>query len=152
METFNPTCGAAALNYNDADNLKFYNKAIKGLDDVHKYDLSPGKLKAFLDQIRKRSRQYGWANVLNVPTIVVAPTVAVNRNILDAYGTMTMAECSAHAAVYMTLPITRNGQNACMIYHFLYNSLTPEGLVKVNVDTTSFFINGEFDSLCYCAP
>jgi hypothetical protein len=129
METFNRTRGAAALNYDDTDNLKFYNKAIKGLDDVYKYNLSPGKLKAFLDQIRKCSRQYGWADVLNVPTIAIAPAVAV---ILDAYGTVTMAECSAHAAVYITLPITRNGQNACMLYHFLYDSLTPEGLVKVN--------------------
>jgi hypothetical protein len=150
MATFNPIRGvAAALNYDTADDVKFYSKATKGLDDVHKYDLSPGKLKAFLDQIRKRARQFGWANVLSVPTIVVAPAVAINRNILDAYGTVTLAECTAHATVYMTaLPVTRDGQNASMLYHFLYDSLTPEGLLNVNIDPSIFTINGEVDGLC----
>jgi Mlc titration factor MtfA (ptsG expression regulator) len=108
MATVNPICGgAAALDYDNANNLKLYNKAVKGLEDAHNYDLSPGKLKAFLDQIRNRSRQYGWANVLHVPTIVVASAVSVNRNILDAYGTATLAECTANATVCRKLPLLK---------------------------------------------
>jgi hypothetical protein len=98
MAILNPNCGdAATLNYDNTDGLKLHNKAIKGLEDVHKYDLFPGKLKSFLDQICKHLRQYGWAAVFEVPTIVVAPAVAANRNILDAYGTVTSPECTAHA-------------------------------------------------------
>jgi hypothetical protein len=53
MATLNPICGgAAALDYDDTNDPKFYNKAMKGLEDVHKYNLSLVKLNAFLDQIR----------------------------------------------------------------------------------------------------
>jgi hypothetical protein len=64
-----------------------------------------------------------------------------------------MAECTAHAVAYMAA-VTRNGQNAIMMYTFLYASLTPEALVKVMVDPAAYTINDEFDGLCsayhYC--
>jgi hypothetical protein len=56
MATLNPTRGGnAVLNYDVANDMKFFTKGSKGLDDMHKYDLSPSKIKAFLDQIRKRA-------------------------------------------------------------------------------------------------
>jgi hypothetical protein len=45
MATLNPTRGGnAVLNYDVADDMKFFTKGSKGLDDMHKYDLSPSKL------------------------------------------------------------------------------------------------------------
>jgi hypothetical protein len=45
--------------------------------------------------------------------------------------------------------VTRNGQNAIMLYHFLCISLTPEGLVKVKIDPANSIINGEYDGMSF---
>jgi hypothetical protein len=147
MPSFNPTRAAGlVLDYDNNDDLKYYHKACKGLDDSLKYDMSPGKLKAFLDQVRKRSKQFGWEEVLTVPTLV-GPVL--DRNILDNYGTINLYECQVHAAGYMIAAITREGQNSVMLYNFLFDSLTTEGLNKVNIDPELFTINDEQDGLCF---
>jgi hypothetical protein len=62
-----------------------------------------------------------------------------------------MAKCQAHATTYMAGD-TVHGQHAVMLYNFLFDSLTIEGLIKVNVDTAPFTINAEQDGLCFlCA-
>lgn len=43
------------LDFTVADDNKFYQKTIKGLDENEKYDLSPLKLKAFLDNVRQQA-------------------------------------------------------------------------------------------------
>jgi hypothetical protein len=150
MPSFNPIRDIAnVLDYDDNDDLKYFHKASKGLDDALKYDMSPSKLKSFLDQVRKRAKQFGWNNVINVPNIVAAPARAVNRNILDMYGTVTLEECQAHATGYMINAITRTGQDSVMLYNFLFDSLTTEGLTKVNIDPAIFTINDEQDGLCF---
>jgi hypothetical protein len=79
---------------------------------------------------------------------VVAPAVAVNRDILTSYGSVTLAEWQAHATAYMA-GVTVTGQLSVMLYHFLFDSLTPEGRAKVDVDKTPFTINNELDGLCF---
>jgi hypothetical protein len=60
-----------------------------------------------------------------------------------------LAECKTHATEYMAAPFTQTGQNGAMMYHFLYDSLAPEGLIKENIDPTVCNINGEFDVICF---
>jgi hypothetical protein len=51
MVELNPGANAAAeLDFTIADNVKFYYRAIKGLDDAMKYDLAPSGLRTFLDK------------------------------------------------------------------------------------------------------
>jgi hypothetical protein len=135
MPSFSPTQnGGVSLDYDLTVDLKYYHKAIKGIDNVLNYDILPGKLKAFLDQVRNRSKQFGWNAVLTVPTIVIAPALAINQKILDNYGTVTMDKFQAHARTYLTLNIiTCTGQDAVMLYNFLFESLTSDGFNKVNI-------------------
>jgi hypothetical protein len=140
--------GVNVLDFTRADDIKFYQKAIKGLDESERFDLSPTKLKSFLDNVRQKAEVYGWNGVLNVPTIVVAPAVPMVNNLLDSYGTVTLAECTAHATAYMTAR-ARTAQNAAMLYHFLFSSLTPEARNKVNVDPTAYLIMNIKDGLCF---
>jgi hypothetical protein len=148
MAALNPGAGAAVLDYaGNANDLKFYQKAVKGLDESERYDLTPGKLKAFLDNVKQKVIMCGWLDIITVPTIV-APIV--NCNFLDNYGTVSMAECTAHATGYMTTaPLGRPAQNAVMFYHFLFASLTPEARNKVNVDPTAYTIGGNEEGLCF---
>jgi hypothetical protein len=43
----------------------------------------------------------------------------------------------------------RTAQNAAMLYHFLFASLTQEARNKVNIDPTIFTIQGINDGLCF---
>jgi hypothetical protein len=144
MAALNPGAGVVVLDYDDSDDLKFYQKVVKGLDESDRYDLTPGKLKAFLDNVCQKVTMCGWNNII----MVVRP--AGNLNLIDNYGIVTMAECTAHATVYMTAAqLGRPAQNATMLYHFLFASLTPEARNKVNVDTAVYTIGGHVDGLCY---
>jgi hypothetical protein len=101
--------------------MKFYQKAIMQLDKSDRYDLSPTKLKGFLDNVREKADIYGWKAVLQIPKEGAIPAV----NMLNSYGQVSLAECAAHATVYM-MERTRNAQNASIMYPFLLASLTPE--------------------------
>jgi hypothetical protein len=115
-----------------------------------KYDLTPGKLKSFLDNVRQRTAIYGWNDVVNVPTMQLAPGAGAPNmnNVINSYGTVTITECQAHATAYMTAR-GRTAQNAAMMYHFLFASLTQEARNKVNIDPTVFTILNISDGLCF---
>jgi hypothetical protein len=148
MAAINPgDLAIAALDFNNAEDNKFYQKAIKGMDESERYDLTPIKLKSFLDNVRQRAVIYGWNDVLNVPTLAVAPAIPINH-VINNYGVVSMAECVAHANAYM-LARDRTAQNAAMLYHFLFASLTQEARNKVNIDPTIFTIQGINDGLCF---
>jgi hypothetical protein len=140
--------GINPLDYSRADDIKLYQKAIKGLEESDRFDLSPTKLKGFLDNVRQKSEVYGWSGVMNVPTIVVAPAVPVINNILDSYGKVTLAQCVAHATTYITA-YGRTAQNSGMLYHFLFSSLTPEARNKVSIDPTVYTMMNMKDGLCF---
>jgi hypothetical protein len=67
--------------------------------------------------------------------------LAVANNLLNQYGTVSMAECTAHATVYMAAQVC-NAQNSAMMYHFLFASLTPETRNKVHIEPAIFTIMG----------
>jgi hypothetical protein len=60
--------GILPLDFSQNKDMKFYQKAIKGLDEADCYNLTPSKLKGFLDCVRDRVDIYGWNTVVNVPT------------------------------------------------------------------------------------
>lgn len=59
-----------------------------------------------------------------------------------------MAEFRDHAIDYIGVR-DRTAQNAAMMYHFLFASLTQEARNKVNIDPTLFTILGVSDGLCF---
>jgi hypothetical protein len=61
----NPDANAInVLAFTDQNDVKFYHRAIKGLDDSMKYDLSPNELRTFLDNVSQRCSLYGLDNIL----------------------------------------------------------------------------------------
>jgi hypothetical protein len=74
--------GVNVLDFTHVDDIKFYQKAIEGLDKSERFDLSPTKLKSFLDNICQKAEVYGWNGVLDVPTIVAAPAVPMINNFI----------------------------------------------------------------------
>jgi hypothetical protein len=137
----------AILDLADPNDRKYYTSAIKPLDDSEKFDLSPLKLRAFIDNVRSKSELHCWEDVLTVPTVDAAGA-AVNMNLLDYYGIVSMIDCTAHATAYMGARV-RTAQNAAMLYHFLVGSLTMEAKNTVNIETAQFTIAGTKDGLTF---
>jgi hypothetical protein len=135
---------AGPLDLTDANDRKYYMSAIKGLDENEKFNLSPVGLRSFLNSVRRRVELHCWHDVVNVPVVAGVG----NLNILDQYGIVTMIDCTAHANAYY-LARMRTAQNAVMLYHFLFSSVTLEAKSKLDIDAQSFTINGNKDGLTF---
>jgi hypothetical protein len=141
----NPGANATTiLNFTRSEDSKFYHRAIKGLDDSMKYDLSPGELRTFLDNVSQRCTLYGLDSVLLVPTALVP----LGENLIKNYGKVIMIECQAHAQRYF-IAMQRDAQNSTMLYHFLYASLTKDALTKINLSKPLFTVDNNKDGLCF---
>jgi hypothetical protein len=146
MAAVNPSTNAAnVLNFTNAEDNKFYHRAIKGLDDDLKFDLSPMELRTFLDNISQRCTLYGLDGIL----MVVTAETPAGENMLENYGRVTMSECTASATIYFTAPLGRPAQNSTMLYHFLYLSLTIAALTKINLCKASFTVLNHMYGLCF---
>jgi hypothetical protein len=80
--------------------------------------------------------------------MVATAATPPGENLIENYGIVTMAECQASATIYFTGPLARPAQNATMLYHFIYASLTKEALTKINLQKASYTIAGHKDGLC----
>jgi hypothetical protein len=122
-----------ALDFNNSDDVKLYKTAITAMTTP--FNLAPIGLTQFLSNVQDRATEFGWENLLTVPT--GPATARVNRNIITDYGLITMADCEAHAATYFA-QTTRQAQNSAMLYTFLSKSLTEEARMLV------FAFKGDF--------
>ncbi len=129
------------LDLEDAKDRKLYTNAIKGIET--KYDLSPQKLKAFLDDVHDRSQLYGWSNILSVPDEGDS-----KRNIIEEYGRVTIEECNSYAKTYFRIR-QRKAQNSVMLYNFLINSITTEAKAELSVQQEQYVIDGIKDGLSF---
>jgi hypothetical protein len=125
---------ANPLDFNNPSDLKTFNKAIAPLQT--QFDLKSENLKVFLECVKERARIYHWHDILQIPD-----DNAIDRNILTAYGLLSLANCRVHAATYVNLP-TKNAQNSIMLYQFLSNTLTTEAKNKIQINAALYHIGG----------
>jgi hypothetical protein len=106
---------AGILNYTLEPDRKIFRVAVKGMETL--YDLKTGSLRVFLETVKEHAAIHGLGHLIQVPVN------AVNTNILDSYGLVSMEDCKAHAHTYVTAQ-DRNDQNSVILYHYLSASLT----------------------------
>jgi hypothetical protein len=133
--------GADFVDWSSERELKNWKAATKALDT--KFDLKQANLMTFLNRIQERATAFNWSAVLNVP--IGDPPV--NQNIIENYGVITLEQCRAHATTYLALQ-TRPSQVSAMLYTFLRGSLTAEANNVLDLNPTSYTINGQVDGLC----
>eukprot|EP00978_Attheya_sp_CCMP212_P017442 scaffold46445_cov61-Attheya_sp.AAC.1 len=73
-------------------------------------------LKLFLVFIKQLANVFNWHNILEIPVD------GVNKNLLGAYGQISMVKVQAHMHIYIAQP-TRDAQNSFMMYKCLSKSL-----------------------------
>jgi hypothetical protein len=130
-----------ALDYTKTSDLKMFLRGIEALSS--KFDLQAGQLKVFLECVKERVRMFDWTFVVTVPD-----SAAVNRNLIDEYGRLTIEDCQAHAATYSGVP-GRDSQNSVMLYQFLSNSLSDEAKNILMVNPDSYTVMGQPSGSCF---
>eukprot|EP00978_Attheya_sp_CCMP212_P026064 scaffold85006_cov63-Attheya_sp.AAC.2 len=88
-------------------------------------------LKLFLSCIKQRANVFDWHNLLEIPVD------GVNKNLLEAYGQISMVNVQVHVQTYIAQP-TRDVQNSFMMYECLSQSLMVAALNDVLTEIGSF--------------
>ena len=128
------------LDYNSPSDVKLYYKAVLPLEE--KFDLSSEKIRGFLEDFYDRAKNVNWQETL---TIMVN---GVPLNLVKNYGSITLQQVQAHAAVYSQL-FNRDLQNSAQIYQCLSSSLTIEAKTKVVLESAKYTVADETDGLIF---
>ncbi|KAL7559545.1 hypothetical protein ACA910_005174 [Epithemia clementina (nom. ined.)] len=129
------------LDYSTGPDSKIFFKATAPLDE--KYDGKADSFNNFLAQVKNKSRLYGWVPILNV-----ADNQGILRDLLTSYGMMSLKNVQAHATANYVGQQSRDMQNSEMMYHFIFDSLTPEFRTKVNLHCHDYTIGTALDGAC----
>jgi hypothetical protein len=127
---------AGVIDMTDKAGAILFNKGAESLP-IHLangdrgFDGKINHLKLFLSFIKQRANVFDWHNILEIPVD------GVNRNLLDAYGQISMVNVQAHVLTYIDQP-TRDAQNSFMMYECLSKSLTVSALNDVLTEIGSF--------------
>jgi hypothetical protein len=121
------------LDYNKTADMKLFNKGISGMDT--KFDLKEGNLHVFLNKFREHAKIFNWDSILKIPD-----GTGTVRDLSTNYGQLTLANCQAHAATYVTRN-ERRAQDSMMMYQFLLNSLNEEATTTVLSNKTSYYVS-----------
>jgi hypothetical protein len=70
------------------------------------------------------------------------------RNLIEAYGAMSLAECRAHAASYIGNP-DRTAQDSGMMFMFLQASLTDASNSIILINPADYTVNNEPSGPCF---
>jgi hypothetical protein len=133
----------AWLDYNTADGRKIYNQAVSPL--ASQYDRSADGLQTFLAKVSARSREFNWDDIMNIPDSSTPP---VPRSLIDAYGAVTLADCRAHAATYISTP-SRIAQDSGMMFMILQASLKDEANSLILINPSEYTVNGQPSGPCF---
>lgn len=134
---------ATYLDLTDANDNRTFRNGMRALE-MDKYDGKPKDMRIFLEVLKAKAIMYAWFDVLTVPDMSATP---VNRNFIVNYGTVTMAECQAHASNYLLLR-DRAAQNSQMMYHCIADSLTDEAKAELMNEASKYTVEGYTDGLC----
>jgi hypothetical protein len=117
---------AEIINYSTSAGAKLYKSATESLATT--FDCQPANLKVFLTDLKDRAMITGWQNILDIPAILLEPTVLTDLTTL--YGQLSLEQVRAHALTYVTAQ-NRAAQNSMQLYQCLMASLSKEGKAKI---------------------
>ena len=128
------------IDYSTRYGQRLYEASVAPLP--HEYDCAEEGLREFVRSLKDRAVASNWE-----PTLLVLQNGNV-YNLLDNYGTLTVASIRAHAEDYIGFE-QRNAQNSFAIYTCLAASLTEGARNRVAAKLSDYTVDGQFDGLLY---
>lgn len=135
---------ALYLDLTDVNDNRTYRNGMKALE-IDKYDGKPKDMRIFMEVFKAKAIMYNWFDVLTVPDLTPAANL---RNFMVNYGTVSLADCQAHANTYLALR-DRAAQNSQMMYHCVADSLTNEAKADLMNEASKYTVAGYTDGLCF---
>jgi hypothetical protein len=89
--------------------------------------------------LNRRAAEYGWAVILDIPDDL-ANITGTTTNLIDSYGTITLAHVRGHVATYLATQ-SRAAQDSMQLYECLMGSLSKEGRERVTLNRTEYMVN-----------
>jgi hypothetical protein len=133
----------AVIDYNTSDGRKICNKAVEPL--ATKYDLNTEGLQTFLAKVSARARESNWDAILTIPDSLPTP---VDRNLIDADGTLSLDDCKAYSLSYINTQ-ARTAQDSGMMFMFLQASLSDASNSIILINPAEYTVGGQPSGPCF---
>ncbi len=127
------------LDYSTREGQNIYRAATAPL--ASPFNVEPGELSIFLDQLMDRASECGWADVLDIPDDLENDPDGEASSILLRYGVITLENVIEHAETYIDQE-TRQAQNSAQLYKCIMDSLTNEGRSKIMLFSDDYTVEG----------
>ena len=127
------------IDYSVAHGAKLFHEAVRPLSEMG-YGVQAEGLMAFLAKVKTRSQSCGCNNIIKVPEDAATDPLVNLHDLLDAYGEITLDQIISHAKTYIKSK-NRSAQNSMQLYHCLTNSLSEEGMSKVNIWESQYTVD-----------
>ena len=121
------------INYTTKKGYQHYKDATAKLQETL-YDCEPDGFYQFMKALKDRAMTFGWSNpngILMIPLDMNFPNIT--RSLLADYGMLTYETVMNKEISYIDAD-TRSTQDTSMLYRCIMNSLSDEGIAKLNVD------------------
>lgn len=138
---------ARVLDLSTKDNKKYYEIAMRSLFlDKEKFDVEPAKFQTFMNLLFQQLKDLGmFANGMNC---MIPTPWSDGVNMVSDYGRITMAQVSSYVQTWLTGQ-NRRTQNSKILFDLLTNSLSTEGLQRVQLWRSQYEIEGLVSGECY---
>jgi len=105
---------------------------------LDRYDLTSAGANQFCEKLEDRAEKSGWL-ALNANIIDIDRPNLPQVNLITGYGQLTMQNIEDHATQYAALQ-TRQAQNAVQMYHFVIDSLSEDGRLRIIAEKAKYTI------------
>ena len=124
------------VDYESSTGIKMWNEATEPLKFT--FSANASKVNALSKKLLERAMKLGWemqdVNILHIPD-----AAGVDHNFSREYGKLTEVDIRAHCATYIDQN-TRMAHNKVQIYHYILNSLTKAGQLKILAESHKYHI------------
>ena len=121
------------INYTTKKGYQHFKDATAKLQETL-YDCEPDGFYQFMKALKDRAMTFGWNDpngILRIPLDLNFPNIT--RSLLSDYGTLTYEAVRDKELSYIDAD-TRATQDTSMLYRCIMNSLSDEGIAKLNMD------------------
>jgi hypothetical protein len=130
---------AAYLNLASASGAKQFKGATEPLTSTPFDFADPSDLQIFLDLVLKKSQVYGWNPILTIPVTDPVSQLVKNRNLLDEYGVISLADITTHVTTYYDSR-TKRAQDSFMACQCLLSSLSLDFLKLISAEAKDYHL------------
>ena len=139
------------LDYTSRDIRKYYELATKPLfPDAEKFQVEPEKFQTFINLLFQRLMDLGMFRINGncmIPLDPLNPGIGTPINMVSDYGRVTLEQVTAWVQTFIQ-GNTRNSQNSKLLFDLLTNSISIDGLQRVQLWRNQYELNGLVSGEC----